>query len=41
MDKERLGVMKFVPFRKWWQPKRRYQNKKTFTTKKRSRLKKV
>lgn len=28
MDKERLGVMKFVTSRKWWQPKSKCQIKK-------------
>jgi hypothetical protein len=28
MDKEKLGVMKFVTLRKWWQPKSRCQIKK-------------
>ncbi len=27
MDKERLGVMKFVTLRKWWQPKSKCQIK--------------
>jgi hypothetical protein len=34
MDKERLGVMKFVTLRKWLQPKRRCQNKKRLEPKK-------
>jgi hypothetical protein len=33
MDKERLGVMKFVTLRKWWQPKSRCQIKKNLKPK--------